>query len=97
MFSEDEKTWSEAREACQAITGYDLVSIASADLATFLRTESKSRGGDHWIGLNDMEEEGTFEWANGMSMEFALGEEPWNSGEPNVRYFFIQIGYFDRH
>ena len=97
MFSEDEKSVSDAREACQAITGYDLVRIANTDLATFLATEQQSRGGIHWIGINDIEEEGTFVWVNGMSNEFTLREEPWSSGEPNVRYSSIQIVNIDRH
>ncbi len=86
MFSADEKTWSEARTACQALDGgYDLVSIDNSDLAAFIKQHV-----DHWIGLSDIDEEGTFVWANGNSLEFAsaLGEDPWNSGEPNVRYSF---------
>jgi hypothetical protein len=81
MFSTDTKTWGEARTACQALEGgYDLVSIDNSDLATFMKQHV-----DHWIGLSDIDAEGTYVWANGNSLEFgsAFGEEPWSSGEPN--------------
>ena len=86
MFSTDTKTWGEARTACQALDGgYDLVSIDNSDLATFMKQHV-----DHWIGLSDIAAEGTYVWADGNSLEFgsAFGEEPWSSGEPNVRNFF---------
>ena len=89
MFSEDEKPFSEAREACRAIAGYDLVSVMSTDLATFLKPHV-----DHWIGLSDIDNEGAYVWVNGHPSEWLLGYEPWNSGEPNVRYCFIQIVNF---
>ena len=93
MFSAEEKTWEEARTACQALDGgYDLVSIDNSDLAAFIKQHV-----DHWIGLSDLNDEGTYVWANGNSLDFgsALGEDPWNSGEPNVRYSFILASNFN--
>lgn len=81
MFSADVLTFSEARTACQALDGgYDLVSIDNSDLAAFIKQHV-----DHWIGLSDLDDEGTYKWVNGNSLDFAsaLGEDPWNSGEPN--------------
>ena len=83
-FSTERKSWADARAACQAISQeYDLVTIDSQDLATYLVQKP-----DSWIGLSDSETEGTYKWVSGNGLgSFAttLGELPWGSGEPNVR------------
>ena len=87
MVSADEKTWSEARTACKGLDGeYELVSVDNNDQATFIKQHV-----NHWIGLNDRDKEGTYMWSNGKSLDFAtaLGEDPWNADEPNVRYSFL--------
>jgi hypothetical protein len=83
-FSTDEKIWSEAGTACQGLSGaagaYDLVAITNQEEATYFKQHV-----DHWIGLSDTAKEGTYVWSNGLNLVFGstLGEEPWNSGEPN--------------
>ena len=88
FFSSDSQTWSVARTTCQNINfGYDLVSIQSSSVNTFLI--SNLGGNDYWIGLNDMSSEGTYVWANGVAITYGatLGTAPWHDGthpEPNV-------------
>jgi len=80
-FSTDEKSWDDARTACQGdSTEYDLVTIDSQELANYFVQHV-----DSWIGLNDRASEGTFTWVNGNELSFGkvVGQTPWNSGEPN--------------
>ena len=85
-FSEDEKSWSDARTACQSISDeYDLVVIDDPILAEYFVQKV-----DHWIGLSDLDNEGTYTWVNGNGLGFAgtPGEAPWGFGEPNVRILY---------
>ena len=83
-FSTERKSWADARAACQAISQeYDLVTIDSQDLATYMEEKHGL-----WIGLSDSETEGTYKWVSGNGLgSFAttLNELPWESGQPNVR------------
>ena len=81
-FSTEKKSWSDARAACQAIGEYDLAIVDNAELATYFAQKV-----DSWIGLNDLETEGTYTWVNGAGLEFGstFGEDPWGQREPNVR------------
>ena len=84
-FSSERKSWNASRINCQNIPGYfDLVIMDNSELWMYLR---KCR--DCWIGLSDEGSDGTFKWVNGDSLKFGsvYGQDPWHSGEPNVRQY----------
>ncbi|XP_069574660.1 CD209 antigen-like protein C [Brachyistius frenatus] len=77
------KTWQKAREFCQ-MHGGDLAILNSKDKVNstvnhlIIQDRSEYLMG-FWIGLSDIEEEGTWKWLNGK----LLSEGYWNDGEPN--------------
>ncbi|MFH2008712.1 MAG: FG-GAP-like repeat-containing protein [bacterium] len=68
-------TWQAARDHCRSFGG-DLVVIESAEENDWLVAQGLD---NPWIGLSDLETEGTFLWVDGQT----LGYAPWNAGEPN--------------
>lgn len=72
----DDLNWSDAREACQDFGPFDLASIDSSGENNALEDFIDE---DVWIGLNDRDTEGIFEWSNGKS----VGYTDWADGEPN--------------
>jgi hypothetical protein len=76
---EDELTWGEAREYCRT-HHYDLAATHSGETAEALAAACASVGDTHgscWIGGNDVETEGVFEWSDGSD----FGYENWSGGE----------------
>lgn len=73
----DNLDWSDAREACQNFGPFDLASIDSNGENNAL--DDLIDDDDVWIGLNDLDTEGVFEWSNGKS----VGYTNWNDDEPN--------------
>lgn len=72
--------WVAARDACRADFG-DLVSMHSAEDAQVVADTVKSDGltPNFWIGLNDRDAEGTYEWSDGTPFDYAS----WLDGQPN--------------
>lgn len=70
-------TWYQAQSQCKSLYGTNLATITSAEEAKKLHLSSK--GFDYWIGLNDIWNEGTYEWASGVQSSYRR----WHSGEPN--------------
>ncbi|XP_008282344.1 uncharacterized protein LOC103358956 [Stegastes partitus] len=84
--STSRKTWMDARQFCKK-RGGDLVvtdsrekHLALEELINNYHDSSRaiSQSG-YWIGLRDVEEEGTWKWLDGTR----LAEGFWNEGEPN--------------
>ena len=67
--------WADARLQCLS-GGYDIATITSSEENTLLYNIATS---NCWIGLNDINTEGTFVWADGNSATYTQ----WYSGEPN--------------
>ncbi|XP_048579859.1 uncharacterized protein LOC5521691 isoform X2 [Nematostella vectensis] len=71
-------TWSQARSTCTR-QGADLVSILNQEEQDFLIYQSKSSSRSIWIGLNDRNIEGGWQWSDGSPLAYVA----WNGGEPN--------------
>jgi len=74
-------TWRSARDACTSMssggTSSDLVSVQSLSENQFL--VATMHASDSWIGLNDLENDGTFVWTDGSSVSYTH----WEAGQPN--------------
>ena len=93
-FSEDKKTWADARIECQSIQpgSYDLVVIDSEELNEYLKQYP-----NHWIGINDLFSEGEHTWVNGkpLKIEETFSQSPWAPGQPDVHilFYFILLSF----
>ncbi|MEL7334182.1 MAG: DUF4347 domain-containing protein, partial [Cyanobacteria bacterium J06560_2] len=70
------KNWTQAQAEAASLGG-NLVTINTAAEETWLKQTFGDEG--YWIGLNDIDTEGMFEWASGES----VGYTNWAPGEPN--------------
>ncbi|MEM6599586.1 MAG: DUF4347 domain-containing protein, partial [Cyanobacteria bacterium P01_C01_bin.69] len=71
------KTWQQAQNEAEQLGG-NLVSINTAREEAWLKETFGDTEG-FWIGLNDVETEGEFEWASGEQVTYTN----WAPGEPN--------------
>lgn len=65
------RTWQHARQYCQD-RGQDLASFHDGDTAMYAGWYFLSLVGvtESWIGLNDIETEGTYQWTDGTPLDF---------------------------
>ena len=71
--------WNTAEAFCQAEGGH-LASVGSSATEDYLTKGLANRGYDRaWFGGSDIEEEGTWKWADCTPWEFTF----WKAGEPN--------------
>jgi hypothetical protein len=75
LFCESTRTFGEARAFCEGLQGRLLI-IESEEENTFIVGHMT---GSAFIGLSDLETEGTFLWIDGSAPSWA----PWAEGEPN--------------
>uniref|UniRef100_A0A8D2D8R7 C-type lectin domain-containing protein n=1 Tax=Sciurus vulgaris TaxID=55149 RepID=A0A8D2D8R7_SCIVU len=80
FFSKSRRNWTDSVTACQE-EGAQLVIIKSAEEQSFLQLTSKNKG-DTWMGLSDLNNEGTWYWVDGSYLFFRFMKY-WNEGEPN--------------
>ncbi len=75
--------WTEARDLCR-LSAYELASPETMAEDTFLDSVLIA-GGDYWIGLNDRDSEGDFEWEDAAGDRPLGGFNDWDTsiGEPN--------------
>jgi hypothetical protein len=77
LISSDLTNWLDGRDACLDWGG-DLVKIETAAEGEFLAARV---AGDVWIGANDRDQEGDFEWADGDNVNAMVLD--WSEGQPD--------------
>ncbi|XP_053319834.1 hepatic lectin-like [Spea bombifrons] len=73
-------TWMNARSVCKT-KGSDLVVITSEEEQHFLMINTNGKDQRFWIGLHDMDDEGTWTWVDGTDYEKSY--KFWMKGQPN--------------
>uniref|UniRef100_A0A3Q2WFW8 C-type lectin domain-containing protein n=1 Tax=Haplochromis burtoni TaxID=8153 RepID=A0A3Q2WFW8_HAPBU len=71
-------SWHSARKNC-IDQGADLVVIDSPEEQNFIASFTQK---ETWIGLNDIEQEGTWKWVDGTPLTLQY----WASGQPDNHY-----------
>ncbi|KAK9976534.1 hypothetical protein ABG768_021739 [Culter alburnus] len=74
--SSEKKSWNESRSYCTE-RGADLIIINNKEEQDFV--QKNIRGSLVWIGLTDIDEEGTWKWVDGSTPTFRF----WLTNEPN--------------
>ena len=77
-------SWYDAQARCEQEGGH-LTSIHSAEenlFVTSLQPKDSARDSGIWIGGNDIDTEGIWEWTDGSTWNFQI----WRYGEPNAAF-----------
>ncbi|XP_056290315.1 macrophage mannose receptor 1-like [Pseudoliparis swirei] len=80
---DDNKNWQDARKYCIK-EGGDLVSITKEREQAFLTMQMLNYNEDFWIGMNDVNWEMHFVWADGKAISYTN----WAKGHPDGRFTF---------
>ncbi|XP_053381833.1 perlucin-like protein [Mercenaria mercenaria] len=80
-FSHDTEPWMLAQEVCKTFGG-TLADITSQKEDVFLQNEVQRLKVNHWVGGNDLMNEGEWQWIN-TNEDFSYTN--WKVGEPNSR------------
>ncbi|XP_062590373.1 galactose-specific lectin nattectin-like, partial [Saccostrea cucullata] len=76
---QDKSSWTQARSHCQGI-GANLASIHSdAESLQLLSIIGRLTAQDFWIGLNDREKEGDWQWSDGTPLDY----KKWLTSQPD--------------
>uniref|UniRef100_A0A2I2YE26 CD209 antigen n=1 Tax=Gorilla gorilla gorilla TaxID=9595 RepID=A0A2I2YE26_GORGO len=81
FMSNSQRNWHDSITACQEV-GAQLVVIKSAEEQNFLQLQSSRSNRFTWMGLSDLNHEGTWQWVDGSPLLPSF-EQYWNRGEPN--------------
>ncbi|XP_039374319.1 C-type lectin domain family 4 member F-like [Mauremys reevesii] len=79
-FSQERKSWDEAKRFCVSQDSH-LTSVSSQAEQEFLSKETK--GEAHWIGLTDQETEGSWRWADGTEYRADASRGFWVENQPD--------------
>jgi len=84
-YVKSQMTWNAANDYCAATYGTTLATIKNdVDAAAVLAMKDLYGPADVWIGLNDINTEGTWEWASGYACDSSSDcVDYWNTNEPN--------------
>ncbi|XP_051898119.1 hepatic lectin-like [Pristis pectinata] len=77
FFSSTKQTWTEAQKFCASMNS-QLVVIHSTTEQEYIQQNTNR---EHWIGLHDTAEEGTWRWVDGT--DYASNVKFWARGQPN--------------
>uniref|UniRef100_A0A2I3LTA0 CD209 molecule n=1 Tax=Papio anubis TaxID=9555 RepID=A0A2I3LTA0_PAPAN len=81
FMSNSQRNWHNSITACQEV-GAQLVVIKSAEEQNFLQLQSSRSNRFTWMGLSDLNHEGTWQWVDGSPLLPSF-KQYWNKGEPN--------------
>ncbi|XP_004089378.2 C-type lectin domain family 4 member M isoform X8 [Nomascus leucogenys] len=81
FMSNSQRNWHDSVTACQEV-GAQLVVIKSAEEQNFLQLQTYRSNRFSWMGLSDLNQEGTWQWVDGSPLSSSF-QRYWNSGEPN--------------
>ncbi|XP_055096235.1 C-type lectin domain family 4 member M isoform X1 [Symphalangus syndactylus] len=81
FMSNSQRNWHDSVTACQEV-GAQLVVIKSAEEQNFLQLQTSRSNRFSWMGLSDLNQEGTWQWVDGSPLSSSF-QRYWNSGEPN--------------
>ncbi|XP_060593245.1 perlucin-like protein [Ruditapes philippinarum] len=81
-FSHDTEEWIGALAVCRELGG-QLVEIEDAAEDNFIISEARRRQNSYWIGLSDIQEEGTWVWMNSKIPLVPGDYTNWESGQPD--------------
>uniref|UniRef100_A0A8D2FXC0 CD209 molecule n=1 Tax=Theropithecus gelada TaxID=9565 RepID=A0A8D2FXC0_THEGE len=81
FMSNSQRNWHDSITACQEV-GAQLVVIKSAEEQNFLQLQSSRSNRFTWMGLSDLNHEGTWQWVDGSPLLPSF-KQYWNKGEPN--------------
>eukprot|EP00074_Homo_sapiens_P056761 XP_005272529.1 CD209 antigen isoform X1 [Homo sapiens] len=81
FMSNSQRNWHDSITACKEV-GAQLVVIKSAEEQNFLQLQSSRSNRFTWMGLSDLNQEGTWQWVDGSPLLPSF-KQYWNRGEPN--------------
>ncbi|XP_030792928.1 CD209 antigen-like protein 2 isoform X3 [Rhinopithecus roxellana] len=81
FMSNSQRNWHDSITACQEV-GAQLVIIKSAEEQNFLQLQSSRSNRFTWMGLSDLNQEGTWQWVDDSPLSTSF-KQYWNRGEPN--------------
>uniref|UniRef100_G3RI45 C-type lectin domain family 4 member M n=1 Tax=Gorilla gorilla gorilla TaxID=9595 RepID=G3RI45_GORGO len=81
FMSNSQRNWHNSVTACQEVRA-QLVVIKSAEEQNFLQLQTSRSNRFSWMGLSDLNQEGTWQWVDGSPLSPSF-QRYWNSGEPN--------------
>ncbi|KAI2588377.1 C-type lectin domain family 4 member M [Homo sapiens] len=81
FMSNSQRNWHDSVTACQEVRA-QLVVIKTAEEQNFLQLQTSRSNRFSWMGLSDLNQEGTWQWVDGSPLSPSF-QRYWNSGEPN--------------
>ncbi|XP_046378823.2 macrophage mannose receptor 1-like [Haliotis rufescens] len=79
-FQWSSKTWRDAEKACRANNGH-LATITGSHVQAFLGAEMLNKPTAFWVGLNDHQNPGTYQWSSGQVLDFTAWYETHTGNE----------------
>ncbi|XP_076778385.1 CD209 antigen-like protein C isoform X2 [Arvicanthis niloticus] len=77
FFSISKLNWNDSLTACKEV-GAQLVIIESHEEQAFLHKMFLIKG-NHWIGLSDIKQEGSWQWVDGSPLSLSFKRQYWSS------------------
>ncbi|XP_034053887.1 CD209 antigen-like protein C isoform X2 [Gymnodraco acuticeps] len=82
LFSTEKASWEQSRQNCRA-RGADLVIVDSNEEQKFMTSMIKE---PTWIGLNDIDQEGTWKWVDGSLLTQKYWGQPPDNGNGDPKW-----------